>query len=369
MPVLSVSYYNYRNLANETINLFSKEVFFVGENGQGKSNLLESIYYSAYGSSFRTHTDAEIVTKGERDFSVHTMYKDENENTNAIAVIFENGKKRIEKNGKRLQDRKELINTMPCVLFCHDDLDFVVGEPERRRFFIDQSLTMYDVMYIDVLRRYKRILKSRNMSLKDQQYDMLDAYDLQLAQNGVEIERKRRDAIFQFNQIFGKLYEEITGIQGLAIKYEPSWKMENNIIPTQESIVSLLQSKREMDRVIGTTMSGPHRDRIRFTCNGTNFIPEASTGQRRLIAILLRIAQALFYTHVVGKKPILLMDDVLLELDPDKRQNVIMHLPEYNQLFCTFLPGEPYERYQHSTTKIFEIVNGKWTEKALPVEQ
>ena len=363
MPVLSVSYYNYRNLTNETITLLSKEIFFIGENGQGKSNLLESIYYSAYGSSFRTHTDAEIVKKGETAFSVRTMYKDSNENTNSILVAFENGKKRIEKNSKRVQDRKELINTMPCVLFCHDDLDFVVGEPERRRFFIDQSLSMYDVMYIDVMRRYKRVLTSRNMALKEQQYEMLDAYDLQLAQNGVEIERKRRDAIFQFNQIFGKLYEEITGIDGLAIKYEPSWKMKENIIPTQDDVLTVLMEKRDMDRMIGTTMSGPHRDRIRFTRNGVNFIPEASTGQRRLIAILLRMAQALFYTQAVGKKPILLMDDVLLELDPDKRQSVTLHLPEYDQLFCTFLPGEPYERYQHSTTKVFEITNGAWKEK------
>ena len=363
MPVLSVSYYNYRNLTNATISLLSKEIFFVGENGQGKSNLLESVYYSAYGSSFRTHTDAEIVKKGESAFSVRTMYKDESENTSSILVALENGKKRIEKNGKRVQDRKELVNTMPCVLFCHDDLDFVVGEPERRRFFIDQSLSMYDVMYIDVMRRYKRVLKSRNLSLKEQRYEMIDAYDLQLAQHGVEIERKRRDAIFQFNQIFGKLYQEITGIDGLSIKYEPSWKLKENLIPTQDDVLAVLQEKRAMDTMLSTTMTGPHRDRIRFVRNGANFIPEASTGQRRLIAILLRVAQALFYTQAVGKKPILLMDDVLLELDPDKRQSVTLHLPEYDQLFCTFLPGEPYERYQHSTTKVFEIQDGTWKEK------
>lgn len=362
MPVLSVSYCHYRNLADETISLVSKEIFFVGENGQGKSNLLESIYCSAYGASFRTHTDAEIVRKGEGAFSVRTMYRDETGSTSSILVALENGKKRIEKNGKRVQDRKELVNTMPCVLFCHDDLDFVVGEPERRRFFIDQSLSMYDVLYIDVMRRYKRVLKSRNLSLKEHRYDMLDAYDVQLAQNGVEIERKRRDAIFQFNQIFGRQYEEITGIDGLAIRYEPSWGMKDNIIPRPDDVLAVLHEKRETDKLLGTTMSGPHRDRIRFVRNGANFIPEASTGQRRLIAILLRVAQALFYTQAVGKNPILLMDDVLLELDPDKRQSVTQHLPAYDQLFCTFLPGEPYERYRHSTTKVFTITGGGWHE-------
>lgn len=360
MPVLTVSYFNYRNLENKTIDLLSKEVYFVGENGQGKSNLLESIYYSAYGNSFRTHTDADLIRDGEKNFSLRTMYREENGGTSSISIVYDDGKKKIEKNGKTVKDRKELVNTMPCVLFCHDDLNFAVGTPEYRRFFLDQSLSMYDIMYIDVMRRYKKILKSRNTVLKEHQYDMLDVYDVQLVQNGLEIEKKRRDAIFLFNQIFGQVYEEITGISGLSIKYDPSWKNAEGKIPSVEETMAILQEKRDIDRTIMTTMSGPHRDKVRFMRNGTNFIPNASTGQRRLVALLLRIAQAKFYTQITQKKPILLMDDVLLELDPDKRQSVTTHLPDYDQLFCTFLPGEPYERYQHSTTRVYTIDKGTW---------
>ena len=364
MPVLSVSYVNYRNLQNSTINLSSREVYFVGENGQGKSNLLESIYYSAYGNSFRTRADAEVVKKGFSDFSIKTLYRLENDTTENISIYFENGKKKIDKNGKWIKDRKELINTMPCVLFCHDDLEFAVGEPERRRFFVDQCLSMYDVFYIDTSRNYKKILKSRNLCLKDKNYEMLEIFDSQLVQNGVEIIRKRRDTIFQFNQIFGKLYEKITGIEGVSIKYEPSWKSgdEFNIVPDPQRAFEILNSKREIDKAVMTTMSGPHRDRIRFIRNGADFTSTASTGQRRLIAILLRIGQAIFYANVTQKKPILLMDDVLLELDPDKRQSVTQLLPEYDQLFCTFLPGEPYERYMREETKIFKIEGGIWNE-------
>ena len=364
MPVLSVSYVNYRNLQNSTINLSSREVYFVGENGQGKSNLLESIYYSAYGNSFRTRADAEVVKKGFSDFSIKTLYRLENDTTENISIYFENGKKKIDKNGKWIKDRKELINTMPCVLFCHDDLEFAVGEPERRRFFVDQCLSMYDVFYIDTSRNYKKILKSRNLCLKDKNYEMLEIFDSQLVQNGVEIIRKRRDTIFQFNQIFGKLYEKITGIEGVSIKYEPSWKSEDefNIVPDPQRAFEILNSKREIDKAVMTTMSGPHRDRIRFIRNGADFTSTASTGQRRLIAILLRIGQAIFYANVTQKKPILLMDDVLLELDPDKRQSVTQLLPEYDQLFCTFLPGEPYERYMRERTKIFKIEGGIWNE-------
>jgi DNA replication and repair protein RecF len=113
---------------------------------------------------------------------------------------------------------------------------------------------------------------------------------------------------------------------------------------------------------MGTSLSGPHRDRIRVLRGGKPFIPSASTGQRRLISILLRIAQAVFYTEYTGKLPVLLMDDVMLELDPDKRQKVTSLLPRYDQLFCTFLPGEPYERYKKEHTKVYTIESGNYYE-------
>ena len=360
MPFLYQTLYNFRNLKNDTIDLSNREVYFVGENGQGKSNILESLYYSSYGVSFRTHTESQIIKKNQKNFSINSIYK-KNDEIQKVSIIYDEGKKRIEKNGKKIVDRKELINTIPCILFCHDDMRFATGEPENRRFFIDQSLTLYDSLYIDDLRNYKKILKSRNLILKSHQYEMLDVYDNQLAQQGLIIQEKRKKAIFLFNQIFGKIYAEITGIEGLTIHYGNSWKSENEKI-TYEEILKILESKREQDKTFETTMSGPHRDRINFVLENKNFVQTASTGQCRLISLLLRVAQAVFYTRTTGLKPVLLMDDVLLELDPDKRQKLTALLPEYEQLFCTFLPGEPYERYMKDTTKIYKISNGEWYE-------
>ena len=379
MPFLYQTFFNFRNLKNDTIDLSNREVYFVGENGQGKSNILESLYYAAYGISFRTHIDSQIVKKGEKDFSINAFYKNEKEISTKISVIFENGKKRIEKDSKKIHDRKELINTIPCILFCHDDMRFATGEPEYRRFFIDQSLTLYDNLYIDDLRNYKKVLKSRNQVLKNKQYDMLDVYDEQLVQYGLVVQQKRKKAIFQFNEIFGKIYEEISGIEGVSISYEPSWKITNpqnvdnsvqnsgNVsekifFPASQDIISLLLSRRDSDKVLETTLSGPHRDKINFIKDGRPFVQIASTGQCRLISLLLRVAQAIYYTRATGLKPVLLMDDVLLELDPDKRAKLTAMLPEYEQLFCTFLPGEPYERYMHDTTKVYKIDKGEWHE-------
>ena len=378
MPFCSISLVNFRNLCDSTIDLLAKEVYFVGENGQGKSNLLESLYYASYGSSFRTRTDSEIVRKGQKAMSVRSLFREGDGSTAAplshsTFISYDGQNKKIEKDGKFIHDRKELINTIPCVLYNHDDLDFAVGSPERRRFFVDQSLSMYDELYIDVSRRYKRVLKSRNLCLKEKKLNLLDSYDIQLVQNGLEIQKKRKNAIFTFNQIFGKLYEDVSGIGGVTIQYVPSWKKttdqqaEESIygdrnIPSIDEVLDGVRARREAESVMSTTLTGPHRDRITFARNGETFVPTASTGQRRLIALSLRTAQAVFYKQVTGKKPVLLMDDVMLELDPDKRQKVTALLPEYDQLFCTFLPGEPYERYRHETTKVFTIQNGNWTD-------
>jgi DNA replication and repair protein RecF len=357
VPFLSASFTNFRNIADSTIDLLSREVYFVGENGQGKSNILESLYMSAYGSSFRTRNDAEIVRDGCTDFSVRSIFRDQKDRTNGISIVYKDGKKRIEKNAKQITDRKELVDTIPCVLFCHEDLDFAAGSPERKRFFLDQSLSMYDSSYIDINRNYKKILKTRNTVLKEKKRAVLDVLDSQLAESGLEVVRRREATIRDFNRVFARLYTEVSGIDGVTIDYSPSWKER-----TPEQVMARLAEKREFDVTMGTSMSGPHRDRIRFVRKKALFVPTASTGQRRLLSLLLRTAQATFYTDVTGRAPVLLMDDVLLELDPDKRQRFTALLPEYDQLFCTFLPGEPYERYKRTTTRVYHISGGSWSE-------
>lgn len=355
MPFLSVSFVNFRNIQNSTIDLLSREVYFVGENGQGKSNLLESLYMASYGSSFRTKNDAEIIMNGCSDYSIRAIFKDQSGRTNTLSIVNRDGKKRIEKNAKLVLDRKELVNTIPCVLFSHDDLDFASGSPERKRFFIDQSLSMYDSSYIDVMRNYKKILKVRNTLIREKNTRLLDVVDAQLAESGVEVVRRREKTIRDFNRVFARLYQEVTGIEDVHIDYSPSWKKD-----MPEGIQAFLAERRTSDLEMGTTLTGPHRDRIRFCRKTYTFVPTASTGQRRLLSLLLRTAQARFFTELTGKLPIILMDDVLLELDPDKRQRFLSLLPEYDQLFCTFLPGEPYERYVKSGTKVYQIEGGIW---------
>ena len=358
MPFLSISLYNFRNIENRTIDLSAPEVFLVGQNGQGKTNLLEALYLASYGNSFRTRNEAEIYKKNTNEYSIRVLFKENEERSHRISLFSKEKKKTIEKNLKKIHDRKDFISTIPCILFCHDDLDFAIGSPERRRFFIDQSLSLYDPSYIDILRNFTKLLKSRNLILKEKKAEVLDVIDAQLIPIGLQIIERRNALIEAFNKNFSSLYESISGIDSVMIDYSASWKFKT----FDEVLISLIE-RRQLDFTMNTSMSGPHRDKIRFIRNKKPFVATASMGQQRLLSLVLRAAQAYFYTETTGRLPVLLMDDVLLELDPEKRKKFTELLPRYDQLICTFLPGEPYQNYRREKTLVYIVSEGDFREE------
>ena len=348
----------FRNLVDAETDLHGRDIFLVGENGQGKSNFLEALYFCSYASSFRGSKDKELIRNGEKDCSA-SLSIDDHLYSN-VSVAFKNQKKIITLDGKRVEDRKELLSVAPAIVFCHEDMEFVSGSPERRRWFFDQTRSIWDTLYLEDLRKYRHILKSRNAlfrgegRLDSQTAATLDALDPQLARYGLELTAKRRETAREFSAVFEPLYREITGLAGIGVNYLPSWKEES-----LEAVLSILSEKRETDASMGVSLSGPHRDRYIFTREGEEFSAKASTGQRRLLALLLRIAQSRVFTGKTGKKPVLLLDDVLLELDGEKRQKFLLVMPEYEQAFYTFLPGEPFEKYLKSDTIVYYMESGK----------
>jgi DNA replication and repair protein RecF len=344
---------SFRNLCDNEVETGGKDVFLVGENGQGKTNFLESLYFCSYASSFRDVRDGDLVRGGGKNCAV--LARLEGSLYSRLWVKYEHAKKIIELDGKRLDDRKKLIQIVPCIVFCHEDMEFVSGTPEDRRRFFDQTQSLYDLVYLDDLRKYRKVLKTRNAVLKSGgNGSILDTLDPQLAEYGLKLMEKREEAVRHFSGIFGPLYQEVSGLDGISIRYSPSWKMGSSA-----GIMALLGERREQERVMGVSLSGPHRDRYVFTRHGAEFAVRASTGQRRLLALLLRIAQARRFSFMTGKNPILLLDDVLLEIDTEKRRRFIAAMPEYDQAFYTFLPEEPYERYRTSDTLVYRVADGE----------
>lgn len=337
MGFREVYFHGFRNLEDRKINLDAHDIYLIGENGQGKTNILEAIYLLSYGSSFRTRYDSDLVSWGCRSMLVYSRFDSPEESEGNISITWENGKKTIKLHGKKVVDRKELLRRVPAIAFVHDDFLFAGGPPERRRWFMDQTISLHDPLYVNQLRNYRKLLYQRNCILRKRNLSLLDYYSEQLALAGFALIQQRKKVTREFGYIFSSLFNEVSGIETeVTLVYQPSWDKATDSKEVMES----LEKKRAEDIALGTTSAGPHRDRFQFIADERNFAKSASTGQQRLLSLSLRVAQARFYYQTTGRKPILLLDDVLLELDPNRRRLFRDRLPEAEQVFYTFLPGE-----------------------------
>ena len=358
----SLRFFQFRNIVDQTVSLRSahavaREIFLIGQNGQGKTNFLEGVYLLAYGSSFRTKIDRRLCRHGEQEFSLMAETHAQG-SPSSIQVKLEAGKKQIVVDGTPVTDRRELLRRMPCIAFTHEDFEFVSGSPEFQRLFFDQSLSLFDVVYVETLRRYRKMLRARNvLLLQGEDPRVLEVYEHQLAEAGRDLMTSRGEVVELFNPQFARLFGQITGLGGACtLRYQPSWKD-----PDQTVVTRLLAERRDSDRKLGFTSTGPHRDRYGFIHGGRNFAEHASTGQIRLLSLLLRVVQARLALERTGQPPVLLLDDVLLELDAGKRQQVLDLLPDYDQAFFTVLPDQQVGPREPHNPLYLRVEAGQYT--------
>ena len=363
MPFRSVRFSSFRNLADAELDTSAERIFLVGENGQGKSNFLEALYYLSFGSSFRGSADGEAVRHGEASFLLEAATSPSFESSlppEEIRIGYDGNAKEIRRSGKRISDRKELVEMNPAVIFCHEDFSIADGEPEKRRVFFDQVAGLVSGTYLDDLRSFKRVLRQRNAALKERQLSILDLLDVQFVEKGMVLMRQRASLREEIANLFSDIYEEVSHLgKRVELSFRPSW----GHAPKDDdgALVSLLAERRNGELMMGTSLSGPHRDRWVFTCEGRNFAATASTGQLRLLSLVLRALQARYYTLTTGRKPVLLLDDVLLELDPEKRKRFLATIPDSSQAFFTFLPGERWEDYHSPSVIVYRVADGRFS--------
>lgn len=384
MAIESLRLYNFRNLTNAVIETNSHDVFLVGENGHGKTNFLEAIYFVCYASSFRTKRDDHLCKNGETEMLVEASYVSGDERR-SVSVKQRGGGKEIVIDGSPVRDRREIVGAIPCIVFCHDDIAFVSGPPEMQRWFMNQTLALLDTFFVDELRRYSRILRSRNIALRERKSELLDALDYQLVETGLKLHRHRLQRSEQFDTVLQQLFAEVfENDQPLSMRYRPSWDIEDErsaprnmaVVATSgsapgcstapatsdgatiEKLLLQMHDRRNRDLDLSTTTSGPHRDKFEFYLGDTVFTSIASTGQLRLVSLILRVVQARLLSEATDQSPILLLDDVLLELDLRRRSRFLAAMPEYQQAFFTFLPDEHYARFKSDATLIYNVENG-----------
>lgn len=357
MYIKEIQLNDFRNYEQLTAEFHKNVNIFLGQNAQGKTNLLESIYITSMGKSFRTNKDREMIRFGKDFFRVRLKAFKEDDLIVEIAVNQE-GKKGIKIDGIKARKISQLLEQIYIVVFSPEDLRIVKDEPEKRRKFIDRELCQIKPSYYNNLNRYRKALLQRNAYLKETRIDkgVLDIWDAELAQYGSQIIAQRDAFIKKLSKISSQIHQGITNHKEcLEIFYEPSIKVCEN---QKQIFYEELQKCRDRDIRNRTTGKGPHKDDLLLKANGVDIRNFGSQGQQRTAALSLKLSEIRLIKEETGESPILLLDDVLSELDQE-RQNFLIRSLSDTQIFITTTEISQQAIESLGEIRYFNIENGK----------
>ncbi len=291
MYIKEITLKNFRNY--EDLHLeFNKNVnFIIGNNAQGKTNLLEGIFMSSIGKSFRTSKDHDMIGFNKEFCKIKVIAEKEYSPACVEITIKKDQGKFIKVDGINIPRTSDLLENIYIVIFSPEDLKIVKDEPEKRRKFIDRELCILKPLYYDALSNYKKVLLQRNTYLKEKYVDnsILDIWDMQLSKYGARIISMRDEFIRKIDKISNEIHSNITnGREFLKIVYDPNVKLSENI---EEKLYSELKSSVQNDLRLRTTTKGPHRDDIQFFIDDVNVRSFGSQGQQRTAALSLKLAE------------------------------------------------------------------------------
>lgn len=319
MRILSLQLANYRNYVRAELRPCAGVTVLAGDNAQGKTNLLEAVYLCCTGRSHRTRQDRELIRWGA-DFCRVAVEAERRDGTHAVEIaIPAAGRRKIRVNGSEISRSGELMGHVTGVLFSPEDLRLVKDGPAERRRFIDIALSQVRPSYYYALQRYARALKQRNELLRAGNLETLESWDEQLARAGAEIMAARAEYIARLSAAAARTHADIAcERETLSIAYAPN--VEDG------DILRALRKARDVDMRRMTTSAGVHRDDVRFCVDGRELRLFGSQGQQRTAALSVRLAELDVVKEESGEAPVLLLDDVMSELDPERRRRLLAHL-------------------------------------------
>ncbi len=360
MKIKQLKLKNYRNYDLLDLEFDSSTNIFYGDNAQGKTNILESIYLCGTTKSHRGTKDRDLIKFGEEESHIEAIVE-KNEVPFKIDIhLKKNSPKGIAINKMPIRRASELFGIINIVFFSPEDLNIIKNGPSERRRFIDLELAQLDKVYLSDLSNYNRIVNQRNKLLKDaynrqELLETLDVWDMQLIHYGKKIIDRRNLFIYQLNEIVGKVHEHLTGgKENLYISYEPS----NGEMDLEQAI----KRNRERDIRMKSTSVGPHRDDICFMTEELDIRKFGSQGQQRTAALSLKLSEIELVKQVTKDTPILLLDDVLSELDKH-RQNYLLDSIYDVQTLITCTGVDDFVNHRFSINKIFHVEKGNVTKE------
>lgn len=367
MKVKSLKLKNYRNYNILDIEFDSHTNILYGDNAQGKTNILESLYLSGTTKSHRGTKDRDLIQFGSEESHIETIIDKKGSKFQIDMHLKKNSPKGIAINKIPIKKASELFGIVHFVFFSPEDLNIIKDGPSGRRRFIDLELSQLDKVYLSNLSNYNRIINQRNTLLKniygqDHLLETLDIWDLQLIEYGNKVIESRKKFIGQVNRIISKIHFQLTGgTENLLLSYEPS--------VGDMTLESAIRKYRDRDLRFRSTSVGPHRDDLRFTIDSSDGVMSGldirkfgSQGQQRTAALSLKLSEIELVKELIHDTPILLLDDVLSELDKN-RQNYLLDSIHDIQTVITCTGLDEFVNHRFSINKIFHIKNGSVYER------
>lgn len=358
MHIDSIKLRNYRNYKQCNINLGSKLNVFVGDNAQGKTNLLESIFFASIGKSPRTNKEKDVLLWSEKQANIDIEVIKKFSKSRISMFILRNDKKTIKINNIPIRKIGDLMGELVVVYFSPDEIKLVKEAPNDRRRFMDIDISQMDKNYFYLLLRYEKILNQRNKLLKEtQNFDVLkrtiSIWDEQLSKIASKIILTRLNFVQKLNEYANEIHKKITdGKENISLSYQGVHCYNEELI--EKKIAEELLNNLEKDFNLKYTTIGPHRDDIKITINDIDIRNFGSQGQQRLATLTIKLAELKLFKEEIGENPILLLDDVLSELDENRQKQFLLQIKDIQTILtCTNFPY-PLEKQD----KLFFIKNG-----------
>lgn len=360
---------NFRNYSSLEIDLDNNVNIIIGDNGKGKTNILESIYVLSLTKTNRYGIEENLIKFDEEIAKIEGLVRCD-DLLKKLEIKLSKTKKQIYINNKEMHRIKDYISNFCVISFTPEDLEIVKGSPNVRRNMINIDISQLQNSYISYLNEFNQIIKIRNEYLKKMNLNgntdirYLDVVNEQMIEKGIKIFEYRYNFFQSVNKLLPKIFKKLSGLDNLQIKYETNVDLDDfDIDKIKKNYENKIKKNFKVELMQGVTLTGPHRDDFSFDLAGIDMKSFASQGQQRLAVIALKIAEIYLFKEELGEYPVLLLDDIFSEIDTKKRNKIISFLLKDIQSIITTTDINDIDEDLVKNATIYKVNNCKVTER------
>ena len=376
MYLKNIHLYAFRNYHEQTLNFESQKTILLGNNAQGKSNLLEAVELLATLKSHRTNRDRDLILEGEKKGQILGTVE-RNYGESQMGITFRSpGRRSLMLNHENLRRHLEFLGHINAVEFSCLDLELVRGSPETRRSWLDTLLIQLEPVYASIINQYNKVLRQRNALLKvirktveeqtntdnlSAEMSQLKLWDQQLAEAGTRVTRRRNRVIERISPLAENWHKEISnGTEKLEINYLPNISIDREEPQeVQQAFLDKIEQRRMAEQQLATSVVGPHRDDVELKINHTPAKSYGSQGQQRTLVLAIKLAELQLIEDVIGEPPLLLLDDVLAELDPNRQNQLLEVIQGRFQTIITTTYLHSFDTQWLKSSQIMKVEGGQ----------